>query len=580
MIPFKGRLSIKQYNPKKPKPWGVKVWAPAIPTVPPKRREDGKEVLDCSNEVLGLQREVDEQRKKIASISQQPTCSPVFRRFLTRFLKLINKVGLPTNNEDNYYNAKVKITKQGVAELQKFLESGDSWHNGAMDDALGQLLVDVKALDYEVWKWHFEDSFGVDIDTVLKVSLAVLVVTAIICTQLWSLVSWFVQFKRMFAVCFFLSIVWNWLYLYKIAFAQHQSGLAKMEGVYDKCTGVKKMDWKWFRSTWTLQDDPCKRYYELLVVSPILLVPPTKAISVTITTFITEPLKHIGQGIGEFLRALLQDLPITLQIPVLLTIVLSILVVFYGGVQAVFQHGIMAPLRGPRDPPPPPIMAQPQLAQLEQAQAQPAGPPPAQLRLADPRAAGDAPQRGQQARVAGGGGLRRRRPRGGTAAVAAAPPRVTVETLGDEGYSQDEADVLELAEGHPNEAVLRRAGDPRAQGDWNSDEEVEEEEEEEEEEEVGVLRQAAPRTKAQDAKKHAEGKAEPSDLKPNVPQSKQHQDDVRQAGRGADPEPAGPPGSTGDQSLSVPPEFSSSHISVEDVSVCCPVQETSPGDGL
>jgi len=29
----------------------------------------------------------------------------------------------------------------------------------------------------------------------------------------------------------------------QIAFAQHQSSLAKMDGVYDKCTGVKKMDW-------------------------------------------------------------------------------------------------------------------------------------------------------------------------------------------------------------------------------------------------------------------------------------------------------------------------------------------------
>lgn len=33
---------------------------------------------------------------------------------------------------------------------------------------------------------------------------------------------------------------------------------------------------EWFRSTWTLQDDPCKRYYEVLMVNPILLVPPTK----------------------------------------------------------------------------------------------------------------------------------------------------------------------------------------------------------------------------------------------------------------------------------------------------------------
>ncbi len=51
-----------------------------------------------------------------------------------------------------------------------------------------------------------------------------------------------------------------------------------------------------------------------------------QAITVTITSFITDPLKQIGQGIGEFLRALLKDLPVTLQLPVLLIITLAILV--------------------------------------------------------------------------------------------------------------------------------------------------------------------------------------------------------------------------------------------------------------
>ena len=71
---------------------------------------------------------------------------------------------------DSFYNAKVKVTRQGVTEIQKFLESGESWRQGAMDDMLSQLLIDVKTLDFEVWKWRFEDVFGVDIDTVLKVS--------------------------------------------------------------------------------------------------------------------------------------------------------------------------------------------------------------------------------------------------------------------------------------------------------------------------------------------------------------------------------------------------------------------------
>ncbi|CAL8309626.1 unnamed protein product [Lota lota] len=538
------------------------------PNVPTKRREHGEEVLDCSNKVSALQREVEDQRKSIASISQQPTCSPVFKRFLTRFLKLINKVDLPADNMDSFYNAKVKITRQGVAEIQKFLESGESWQHGAMDDVLSQLLVDVKTLDYEAWKWRFEDVCGVEIDTVLKAStlqlctfvfLCVLILMAIICIQLWSVVSWFVQFKRMFAICFLISIVWNWFYLYKIEFAQHQSHLAKMDSVYEKCTGMKKIDWtdnfkEWYRTTWTLQDDPCSKYYEDLMVSPFLLVPPSKAFSVTVTTFFTEPLKHIGQGISEFLRALLKDLPITLQLPVLITIVLSILVVMYGGVHAVFQHGIMAPLRL-RDPPLPPVVAQPQLAQVQ----------PAHLMIADPQGAGDAPQLRQRERGANGALRRRVQRTRGAAAAAAAPPRVPVETLGDEGYSQDETDTTE-------QVVRRYAG-----GDGDS--EVEEVEEVEVEEEEEMLRRATTRTVAHDARKQAEAKAKPSDPKPTVPRAKR-QDNVTQGGTGVitdDHNPSGLPGSTGEQSLRVPPDFSSSHVSVENIeTVGSPVQETSP----
>ncbi|CAL8253245.1 unnamed protein product [Merluccius merluccius] len=480
------------------------------------------------------------EQQQAARVSQQPTCSSVFKRLATRFLKLMDHVGLPTDNEDTYYNVKVKITRQGVAEVQKFLKSDDGCQNGAMANALSQLLMDIKPLDYEAWKWHFEDSFGVEIDTVLKVLLGVCLIVAIICTELWCVVSWFVQFKRMFAVCFVTSIVWNWFYLYKIEFAKHQSSLATMDTVYEKCTGMRKIDWsdslkEWFRSTWTFQDDPCKRYYEILMVNPILLVPPTKAIAVTFTNFITEPLKHVGQGISEFLRALLRDLPLPMQIPVFLTIILSTLV-------SQLQQAQVQP-------------AQPQPAQRQQAQVQPAQPQPAQrkpaqpkpdqLRFADPWAAGDAPQRGQEERAAGGV-LRQRRPqKTGEAAAAAAPPRVLVETLGDEGYSQDEMDATEPVVRGMEEEVLRRAGNR------DSDEEDEEEEEE-------VLRQPAPRTVAQDAKKQAEAKAKPSDLKPNLTTEDQK-----------------PAGSTGAQSLGVSSEISE-RIAVDVETVGSPVQETSP----
>ncbi|XP_034386125.1 chloride channel CLIC-like protein 1 isoform X2 [Cyclopterus lumpus] len=358
--------------------------------VPTKRREyvvDSNDVdsIPCRSQVVALQRQVEELKKKIMLISQQPTCNPVFKRFLTRLRKEIIRVGLPDDSSEVFYDAKIRLSTQAMIEIETLLEGEDSWRTGALDDAISQILVDLRPHDYEAWKWRFEDTFGVELDTLLIMGVGFLVIVAIICTPLWSTVSWFMQIRRMFGVCFFVSFFWNWLYLYKIAFADHQSNIAKIDSVFEKCSGVKKIDWsdslkEWFRSTWTLQGDPCRKYYEVLVVNPIWLVPPSKAFAVTFTNFITEPLKHIGQGISEFLVALLKDLPITLQIPVLLTIVLAIVVCMYGAVQATFRYGIAAPFRRPPGDPPPPQLEQPQ-------------PHVQRIQSGDNLAGGDAPQR-------------------------------------------------------------------------------------------------------------------------------------------------------------------------------------------
>uniref|UniRef100_UPI0037E99999 chloride channel CLIC-like protein 1 n=1 Tax=Semicossyphus pulcher TaxID=241346 RepID=UPI0037E99999 len=334
------------------------------PNVPTKRRDYNQdsnqaEQEACDTKVLSLKTQIEQLNKKIMVISQQPTCNPVFKRFLSRLIKEIQRVGLPSDSSEMFYDAKIKLSTQAMTEILTLLEGEDSWRTGALDNAISQILVDIRPHDYEAWKWRFEDTFGVEIETLLKMGLCVLVLIAIISTQLWSTVSRFMQFRRMFALSFFVSIFWNWLYLYKIEYAKHQSNLVKANIDDEKCTGMKKMDWRdnfkeWYRSTWTLQDDPCKKYFEAMLVDPFLMVPPTKAFAVTITTFITEPMKHVGEGISDFLRALLKDLPVTLQIPVLLTIVLAIVVSTYGGVHAAFQHGITAPFRRRRRDPSPP----------------------------------------------------------------------------------------------------------------------------------------------------------------------------------------------------------------------------------
>ncbi|XP_057182450.1 chloride channel CLIC-like protein 1 [Triplophysa rosa] len=283
--------------------------------------------------------------EKACTTVQQPTCLPVFKRLISRLLKETTKLGLPDGAKTfMHYDAEVKLSRQMVSEFQKLLKDDKDWKNGALDEALSQFLVNFRLSDHKPWTWRFEETFHVEVDTALKLSLCVLVITAAICTEMWSVVSWFIQFKRIVLICFFISLIWNWLHLYMLAFAEHQKNIVVMERLREQCTGMKEMTWwdsllEWYRRTFTLQDDPCKIYYETVLVNPILLVPPTKAFIVTLTYLFTDPLKHIGQGINEFLRALLKDLPVFLQIPVFLTIAAPFLVFTCGSaLGGVIKH--------------------------------------------------------------------------------------------------------------------------------------------------------------------------------------------------------------------------------------------------
>ncbi|XP_045066633.1 chloride channel CLIC-like protein 1 [Coregonus clupeaformis] len=108
--------------------------------------------------------------RKPAAVSQLLSCNAVFKQFLTKLLKEIEKFGLPSDfQNDLYYDAKVRLSRQALAEIWTLLEGMDSCRMGALDDALSQILVDLKPQEFEASRWHFEDTFGVEIDTVIKV---------------------------------------------------------------------------------------------------------------------------------------------------------------------------------------------------------------------------------------------------------------------------------------------------------------------------------------------------------------------------------------------------------------------------
>lgn len=293
---------------------------------------DADEVAECYRRLDSLTHKIDECEKKKKE-DYESQSNPVFRRYLNKILIEAGKLGLPDeNNGDMHYDAQIILKRQTLLEIQKFL-GGEDWKPGALDDALSDILIKFKLHDLEAWKWQFEDFFGVDPYNVLMVLLCLLCVVMLVATELWTYVRWYTQLRRLLFISFLFSLGWNWIYLYKLAFAQHQAEVAKLEPFNNVC--AEKMDWtgslwEWFRSSWTLKDDPCQKYYELLLVNPIWLVPPTKALAVTFTNFVTEPLKHIGKGTGEFIKALMKEIPVLLQIPVLIIMALAVLSFCYG----------------------------------------------------------------------------------------------------------------------------------------------------------------------------------------------------------------------------------------------------------
>ncbi|XP_075473199.1 chloride channel CLIC-like protein 1 isoform X2 [Ascaphus truei] len=311
--------------------------------------------------VESLKQELEVYSKKEELKSPQSNSNPIFKRHLHKILNEVGRLGLPDESQaEAHYDAEVLLTKQMLAEIQKFLDD-DDWNPGALDEALSKTLVHFKEHDAEAWRWRFEDYFGVDPYTAFMVLLCPLCIISMVATELWTHVAWFTQIKRFFVLSIIVSFGWNWLYLYKVAWAESQADVARMGTFDSSCSD--KINWfegmmGWMKSSVTFQNDPCKEYYKSVMVHPALMVPPTKALALTFTNFITEPLKHVGKGMGEFLKGFLSEIPVLLQIPVLILMALAALGFCYGTGRSVGQFSNIRHLPSPERDRPVPVEQQ------------------------------------------------------------------------------------------------------------------------------------------------------------------------------------------------------------------------------
>lgn len=294
----------------------------------------------------------EEHKPKEDAKLPEGNSNPVFRRYLRKMLSEAERFGLPEDSSSEvYYNAEMVLSKQMVGEIQRFIDDED-WNLGAFEDAVIRTLVQFRYHNVrEWWARIFEDFVGIDLSTALKILLCITCLVSIIATELWSRIGWFTQLKRLCIISFMVSVAWNWMYLYKVAFAERQAELAKQQQFDGSCG--EKISWSeslldWWRGAATFQNDPCEEYFKSLIINPALMVPPTKALALTFTDFITEPLKHVGKALGEFLNGLLAEIPVFYQLLVLILMAITLMVSCYGASTSIGQALIH---RNHREPP-------------------------------------------------------------------------------------------------------------------------------------------------------------------------------------------------------------------------------------
>ncbi|XP_033738950.1 chloride channel CLIC-like protein 1 [Pecten maximus] len=218
----------------------------------------------------------------------------------------------------------VKMSGDDVNNLEIFA-SGQSSNVHDAHEILTSMIKRVTKSHYgttEKMQAWFQDKFGFSLWDVIQILAMIALVCVIMAAGFRIHLTWRQFVLKACILAFLISIPMTWYELYKAAEIQQQTVAMKDappecvkekedldDGVLDTWFGVAQSA---FRGLFTFKKDNCQKYYEHMLINPFLKVPPTKALAVTFVRFFVSPLKDVGEALGEFLRALLIDLPITL----------------------------------------------------------------------------------------------------------------------------------------------------------------------------------------------------------------------------------------------------------------------------
>ena len=316
---------------------------------------------ELSSETLDIIKETSKTRNAECScpnqVCVQSKSDIIFlQRLVGYFLSRFLEVGI--SSDDAIFDVVFELKKADFGMFTNFVSDSSSVHNiNDVVEKFEHTITSVKLhqldpyINSNNFAERFEKYFKIDISNAAILLFIAFLIIVCISLEVISSVSWGTQVKRLFFLAILISFPWTFFHEYKLALAEHQSisisipkhctSLTEETGYIHSLTHYVGSVYQHYFST---AKDPCLEYHEKFLIDPIVKVPPTKVMAVTLTKLLLEPLSHFGTTFSITFKNMFSELPVQLWIPAFVFIfVLMVVVVLLTSVVLGYSWSLNLP---------------------------------------------------------------------------------------------------------------------------------------------------------------------------------------------------------------------------------------------
>lgn len=195
----------------------------------------------------------------------------------TPYFKKVARSLLGNIEDHGDHEVIVTASEDNAATLEKFVRS-DEGNVQDVCEVIVAVLSNFKGKD-DLYDFGQLDTSSFGFITFLILAAFLFIICAVVIFERHTNLTWQGQLWFVVAVCFIVSIPWEWYHLYRKAFASKHAQMEKE--IPKQCKPEHELTpfdslKLWLRNAFTFSDDPCVKYQETLLVDPMWEVSPSK----------------------------------------------------------------------------------------------------------------------------------------------------------------------------------------------------------------------------------------------------------------------------------------------------------------